>query len=285
MRLRNIKPRQKLLLMFAGAVSLVLIGVVVGFFVLLSGAMSTAATTQHFRITHALLDLGLQFSVRRSAQHIPVPPLDDARKIAQGALCYQLHCEQCHGGPGRGRLEHARGLLPEPSNLVQSAREWPANWLYYVTKKGVRMTGMPAWEYRLADESIWSTVAFLKALPFLTREDYLAIEQRASGQRCTTSYELPIETEQHQAKVVLRQYSCHSCHEIEGVVGPQTHVGPPLKAWGARKYIAGVAPNTKENLMRFIRNPQALSPQTLMPNLDVAEQHADVMATYLLDLK
>ena len=59
-------------------------------------------------------------------------------------------------------------LSPAETRMIHAVdaelwREWPAEWLYHVTKKGVRMTGMPAWEYRLADASLWSTVAFLKA--------------------------------------------------------------------------------------------------------------------------
>ncbi|MGH8176401.1 MAG: c-type cytochrome [Steroidobacter sp.] len=278
------KPKHKLLLLAAGASVLVLIGVVVGFVILLSGALSTAATTQHFRITYRLLDVGLRFSVRSSTDDIEVPALDGRAMIEQGSSCFRMHCVQCHGAPTTGRSEPARGLLPTPSSLAQSAREWPPEWLYYVTRKGVRMTGMPAWEYRLSDQSLWSTVAFLKQLPFMTREQYLALERATLNRDCPQSTELPFPSSPELGKIVLRQYSCHACHRIEGVVGPQAHVGPPLIDWARRKYIAGVLPNTPENLVRWIRDPHAVSPGTLMPDLDVAEAHAREMAAYLMRL-
>ena len=278
------KPKHKLLLMAAGAITLVIIGVVAGFGILLSGTVSTEATKQHFRITHRLLDLGLRFSVRESAKEIQAPVLEDASMIERGLACYRTHCVQCHGSPLAGRGDHAKGLLPTPSSLAQSAREWPAEWLYYVTKKGVRMTGMPAWEYRLAEDSLWSTVAFLKKLPTLTREEYLAMEAPAMSLACPQAIALPRGSADDQAKVALLQYSCHSCHVIEGVVGPKTRVGPPLTDWSQRKYIAGVLPNTRDNLVWWIRDPHVVAPGTLMPDLDVPEPHARLMASYLLSL-
>jgi mono/diheme cytochrome c family protein len=279
------KPRHKALLITMGASALILLGVIAGFVVLLSGAYSTAATTQHFKITHRLLDAGLRFSVRTGAADIKAPPLEDRGLIEQGLACFRSNCVHCHDSPATGRAEHAQGLLPTASSLVQTAREWPAEWLYYVTKKGVRMTGMPAWEYRLSEESLWSTVAFLKQLPFITRDEYLAMTHAARARQCAPSEELPSNRSRDLQKIVLRQYSCHSCHQIEGVTGPKAHVGPPLRDWSRRKYIAGVAPNTEENLVSWILDPQAMSPGTLMPDLHVAEAHAREMAAYLFALE
>lgn len=276
------KPRHKVLLIAAGAFGLVLIGGLGAMVILLSGAYSTAATTQHFRITHRLLDVGLIFSVRTSARNVEAPDLTRPGMLERGAACFRMHCVQCHGAPGIARHPQGRGMLPIASNLAQSAREWPPEWLYYVTRKGVRMTGMPAWEMRIDNEDLWATVSFLTQLPFLTREDYLQLEARAKPLTCREPAQVPFEGSREYAKVIFRQYACHSCHRIEGVVGPKTYVGPPLIEWSRRKYVAGVLPNNEPNLIRFIRDPQTVSPGSLMPRLDVAEVHAREMARYLL---
>jgi cytochrome c2 len=171
-------------------------------------------------------------------------------------------------------------MLPIPSNLAQSSRDWPAEWLYYVTRKGVRMTGMPAWEYRLSDQSLWATVAFLKALPSFSPAEYAARDVTAVTARCEPRTDLPA-SDEDVGPILLRQYACDSCHVIEGVVGPRTFVGPPLRDWPRRGYIAGVLPNTLENLARFIEDPQAVSAGTLMPDLDVPPVHARAMAEFL----
>lgn len=279
------KPSRKFVLLAAGALGLVLLGGIGGFVILLSGAYSTAATTQHFKITHRLLDTGLRFSVRAYARDVEVPKLDAPGMLERGAACYRLHCVQCHDAPGIARSPEGRGMLPIASNLAQSAREWPPEWLYYVTRKGVRMSGMPAWEFRISNEDLWATVSFLTQLPFMTDEDYVELEARTKDVPCREPAQAPFQGSREYAKVTFRQYACHSCHRIEGVVGPESYVGPPLIDWSRRKYVAGVLPNNEENLARFIRDPQAVSPHSLMPALDVAEVHAREMARYLLALE
>ena len=48
-----------------------------------------------------------------------------------------------------------------------------------------------------------------------------------------------------------------------------------------RMYIAGVLPNTPENMLRWLQNPPAVDPLTAMPNLGVTEADARDMAGYL----
>lgn len=74
---------------------------------------------------------------------------------------------------------------------------------------------------------------------------------------------------------------CASCHTVRGVRGPQGHVGPELTDIGRRSYIAGILPNTPENMVRWIRDPQGVDPRTAMPNLHVTEQGARDLAAYL----
>ena len=277
--------RHKLLFGVLGASGLLLLGVVVGIAILLSGALSTAATTQHAAFTHWLLDAGLRYSLRANADEIEPPALSDPALIRRGEACFRTHCVHCHGAPAVARAPHGLGMMPIPNDLTQASREWPAGWLYYVTAKGVRMTGMPAWEYRLSDADLWSTVAFLRTLPHLTRPELLRLESLPSSQ-CVSDADAitgsSADDDPHErGQIVLRQYGCHACHRIDGVVGPDAVVGPPLVDWPRRRYIAGTIPNTRENLARWIVDPTGVSPGTLMPDLGVTEPHAREMAAFL----
>lgn len=82
----------------------------------------------------------------------------------------------------------------------------------------------------------------------------------------------------------LQSYGCISCHSVPGVRGPGGHVGPPLDDWAKRIYIAGTLPNTPENLILWIQNPQSVEPGTAMPFLGVTEADARDMAAYLYTL-
>lgn len=85
-----------------------------------------------------------------------------------------------------------------------------------------------------------------------------------------------------RGKEALAMYACHSCHIIPGVTGPKVYVGRPLDTLAKRNTIAGGLPNTQENLVRWIRDPQSLEPRTAMPDMGVTERDAIDISAYLL---
>ena len=86
-------------------------------------------------------------------------------------------------------------------------------------------------------------------------------------------------------RLLLRQFGCGSCHEIPQVAAARGKVGPPLRGISTRVYLAGVLPNTPENMAAFIRDPEKFAPRTAMPDLGVTEDHARDMVAYLYRLK
>src|SRR4051812_25411096 len=88
-----------------------------------------------------------------------------------------------------------------------------------------------------------------------------------------------------QGPAAMRAYGCGSRHTIPGVPGADAVVGPPLTKFAYRKYIAGMLPNTPENLVTWIRTPQAVVPGNAMPNMGVTENDALNIAAYLATLK
>jgi mono/diheme cytochrome c family protein len=278
--------RHKLLFGVLGACVILGLGILAGIAILLSGVFSTAATEQHSAFTYWLLDTGLRYSLDAASDGIEAPALSGASMIERGRSCFRVHCVHCHGAPAVAREPPGLGMMPIPNDLTQASRDWPPAWLYYVTAKGVRMTGMPAWEFRLSDADLWATVAFLKAMPTLSRAQYRDLGALPPGSACRSDEaSLAGRVEGYEAdergKVVLRQYACHACHRIEGVVGPGAQAGPALTDWPTRRYIGGTLPNTRENLVRWIMDPAAVSPGTLMPDLGVTEAHAREMADFL----
>jgi cytochrome c len=85
--------------------------------------------------------------------------------------------------------------------------------------------------------------------------------------------------------VLIRKYGCQTCHTIPGVPGADGMVGPPLDRIASRTYLAGRLPNTPENLMRWIRDPQGISSGTAMPQMGVTEQDGRDIAAYLYTLQ
>jgi mono/diheme cytochrome c family protein len=257
----------------------------VGAVVLYAGFYDVAATHQHFRPTFWLLKTGLRESVERRARRIETPPLDDPTLVSRGLGLFDAQCRQCHGAPGASPELFALGMTPVPTNLAYSTRERTPAELYWVIKNGIKMTGMPAWEFRLADGDMWAVVAFLRELPLLSPEQYAMRTRGGTRAPFPTADEPHAQGDPKRGKVALEQYACPTCHRIPGVVGEHAPVGPPLDRIALRQYLAGVIQNTPDNLVQWLRRPQELHPRTAMPNLGVSERDARDMAAYLYTLR
>ena len=88
-----------------------------------------------------------------------------------------------------------------------------------------------------------------------------------------------------QGALAIAEYGCGACHVIPGIPGANGVAGPPLTDFARRRYIAGNLPNTPENVIAWLQDPQAIEPGTAMPNLDVSELRARHMAAYLATLR
>jgi mono/diheme cytochrome c family protein len=253
------------------------------------GAYDISATDQHLAPTYWLLDTAMRRAVVVRAKRIEVPPLDDAGKIARGAEHYRGLCVQCHGAPGVAPEAFALGLAPVPANLAHTARAWRPAELFWTIKQGIKMTGMPAWAFRISDDEIWAIVAFLRVMPSLTPEAYrrmaeqAAAPAQASGNRAAGG--IARTPDAARGKTAIHQYACVTCHVIPGIVGGNAPVGPPLTGIGTRPFIAGVLPNTPDTMLQWLRSPQSISPHNAMPDLGVTEQDAADIAAYLATLK
>lgn len=262
--------------------------IILGVVVLYAGFYNVAATHQHLRATHWLLEIGLRESIERHARGITVPNLDDETLVERGRTLYAAHCVQCHGAPGVAPQPFALGLTPLPKNLAPIARERSAAELYWVVKSGIKMTGMPAWDFRFAEPDLWAVTAYVRRLPLVSPHEYAASAARDAERdpgAPPTSHEPPVAGDAARGKMAIRQYACTTCHLVPGIVGPHAPVGPPLERIATRKYIAGMLPNTPENMLRWIRAPQELNPRTAMPDLGVTERDARDMAAYLYTLR
>lgn len=263
-----------------------------------SGLYDISANRQHLQPVYTLLELTMHQSVRRRASDIAVPALDDATRIARGAACYRQVCAQCHGGPGRAPDEIGLSMQPLPGPLVDAAAKWKPAELYWITRHGIKMSGMPAWQHRLPDDDLWAIVAFMQRLPTLGT---LAFRDAGAGISCTTRDARPAADALAAAAAVAAapahvadpargrqastQYACNACHRIPGVTGSDVSVGPPLAGFANRQTIAGAVANTPETLTRWIADPQSIDPLTTMPNLRVLPHDAQDIAAYLLTLK
>ncbi len=250
--------------------------------VLQAGWYDASAVRPHLQFVHALIERGLQQSVRFHARDIREPP-PSAQSVTRGAAAFRQFCEQCHGGPGVAMGTIGMSMQPVPGPLADAARRWKPREMFWITANGIKMSGMPAWRFHLGEQEIWDIVAFLGTLPGMSPADYAAIPKASSAGLVEAGRpSASAAPDRARGKVALTQYACQSCHRIPGVTGPLTFVGPPLGGLARRSFIAGKLPMGEDNLVRWIRMPQQAKPGTAMPQLGVPERDARDMAAYLL---
>lgn len=257
--------------------------------VIYGGLYDVASTNQHLQPTHTILETAMRQSVRLRARGVETPPLSDERMVLRGAACFRDKCVQCHGAPGVAQGDIGKSMQPVPGPLVDARRHWQPRELYWVTRHGIKMSGMPAWEYRLTDDELWAVVAFMQRLPDLSAPQYAQMVSTAppapSCGRELANLPATRPGDALRGQTAVHQYACSACHTIPGVTSSFPQVGPPLAGIGNRTLIAGVLANTPENLVRWLRETQQVKPGTAMPQLAVTEQDARDMAAYLATLR
>jgi cytochrome c1 len=92
-------------------------------------------------------------------------------------------------------------------------------------------------------------------------------------------------SETDQGVQALEEYGCIACHTIPGVKQANGVVGPPLNFWASRSYIAGSLLNNSDNLVRWLMDPQAIEPGTVMPATGLGENDAHDIGEYLYTLQ
>jgi mono/diheme cytochrome c family protein len=142
-----------------------------------SGLYNIGADEPHARPVFVLLQALRDRSIRRHAEDLVVPDLDDPQRILKGAGQYAAMCTGCHLAPGMKDSEIRPGLYPQPPDLARVRVDPKA--AFWVIKHGIKMSAMPAWGHSHDDATIWSMVAFLQQLPDMTPAQYKAIVAKA----------------------------------------------------------------------------------------------------------
>jgi cytochrome c2 len=130
--------------------------------------------------------------------------------------------------------------------------------------------------WRFVKLSFWFAPAAFWLLIGIVGCDHIQTDRSSS---------LHVSGNSERGQQLISTYGCGECHEVPGVKRARGRVGPPLSGFGNRSMIAGELVNSPENLTRWIRTPEAVRPNTAMPNLSVTQQDAKDIGSYLYTLR
>lgn len=88
-----------------------------------------------------------------------------------------------------------------------------------------------------------------------------------------------------RGRAVFETSPCLDCHKVRGIAGNGGY-GPDLTHLMSRDTIgAGAAPNTPENLRKWIRDPSSIKPGAKMPALQLTPRQIDDVTSFLETLR
>jgi mono/diheme cytochrome c family protein len=151
--------------------------------VIFFGLVNVAASNPENTMVEWLLSTTMKRSVSARAGGFDPPDLTDTLRIQEGLSLYARMCVDCHGAPGVKQSGFIKGLNPPAPILAEEVHEWDSRELFWITKHGVKMTGMPAFGHARSDEEIWAMVAFLQRMPTMSPEQYATELQEAGPHR------------------------------------------------------------------------------------------------------
>jgi len=110
-------------------------------------------------------------------------------------------------------------------------------------------------------------------------------EMSSQGRVEDASLEKSQATSALAGQYVFEHQACISCHTVAGTVATGRY-GPDLTHLMSRATIAaGAAPNTQEQLLRWITDPNQIKPGSLMPAMHLSDRENEQITAYLLTLK
>lgn len=83
----------------------------------------------------------------------------------------------------------------------------------------------------------------------------------------------------------LFMQQCAACHTINGMAGANGTIGPNLTNFASQPTIMGVVPNTPQNVVIWLTNPQQIKPGTTMPTLGLTPIQVQQEVAFLETLK
>jgi cytochrome c oxidase subunit II len=113
------------------------------------------------------------------------------------------------------------------------------------------------------------------------------VDSRADFERWVQKQRQPAQVSEavSRGRSIFERTACINCHTVQGTAANGTF-GPDLTHLMSRDTIAsGAALNTKEELRRWIENPDSIKPGSKMPAMGLEKSQVDEVTAYLVTLR
>ena len=228
----------------------------------------------------------------------------NAESTHRGGILYSTYCISCHGITGGGGpvptdlSGGAAAYAPPVANRADFRpeaileRDKQAEYIRRMIARGGKGNGksavMSAWALEeggpLNTQDVQNLTDFVQFGNFAEVRGHMTPQQIVSAEATVVASGGAPDPGAPPGKILFLSKGCVACHVIQGIPGGGA-VGPNLSKKGADPLIAGVLETNKENMMKWLANPQAINPGTAMPNLGLTPDETSKLSDYLLTLK
>lgn len=87
------------------------------------------------------------------------------------------------------------------------------------------------------------------------------------------------------AHALFKAKACIGCHVAPGIPEAVGTTGPNLGGIASRPQISAGLPLNADNLKKWLKDPPAVKPGTLMPNLGLSDADIETLVAWILTLK
>lgn len=140
-----------------------LLGFVVGWF----WPWPTDGTSAPGRVETEALEQLFRMAVNRQAPKVPNPIPVTHDNLFAGMRFFRNNCAGCHGDGHEKSSWGTGGFYPRVPQFGFEHPEWTDAQIFWITKYGVRYTGMGAWKDLATDEQLWKVAMFLSRVDSL----------------------------------------------------------------------------------------------------------------------
>jgi mono/diheme cytochrome c family protein len=127
------------------------------------GWVPVAATAEPSRWESFLGHRALAASLARQAPRLQNPIALTNVNLQLGLKIYRDNCSGCHGD-AKPSLWGTTAFYPRVPQFGSDPPIKPDWQMFWIVKRGVRYTGMGAWERLMSDDDTWKVIAFLSHL-------------------------------------------------------------------------------------------------------------------------
>jgi mono/diheme cytochrome c family protein len=189
-----------------------------------AGVYNIGADAPHYRPIYMALEQLRDRAITHHARNIVVPAdLNSPARIATGAGLYTEMCTGCHLGPGLEKTEMSQGLYPQAPELARGEGRSAAE-QFWTIKHGVKLSAMPAWGRTHDDQLIWDMVAFVRALPKMTPDQYKAAIASAPADHDAMMKDMPGMKSMGEMKPEGKALEAPAPAPTKGISQPEGHL-------------------------------------------------------------